>query len=73
MQFLYIFSAIALISGALASPVNQARDENTVLGYKEPCKADGSIGYCDAGYYCKADITEGTGKCCTEGAGWAMC
>ncbi|KAK1142047.1 hypothetical protein N8T08_008253 [Aspergillus melleus] len=73
MQFFYLFSAIALISGAVAGPVVQARDENTVLGYKDECASDGSLGYCDEGYYCKMDITESTGKCCTEGAGWAMC
>ncbi|KAI9044672.1 uncharacterized protein KD926_011642 [Aspergillus affinis] len=73
MQFLTLFSAIALISGAIAGPVVQARDENTVLAYKDECATDGSYGYCDEGLYCKADVTEDVGKCCDADAGWAMC
>ncbi|PLB50859.1 hypothetical protein P170DRAFT_435987 [Aspergillus steynii IBT 23096] len=73
MQFSTIFSVVALITGVIASPTLQTRDENTVLGYKDECASDGSLGYCDEGYYCKVDVSEDTGKCCEEGSGWAMC
>lgn len=56
MQFFYLFSAIALISGAIATPL-QARDENDVLGYRDECKEDGSLGWCDEGLYCKVCLT----------------
>ena len=62
MQFFYIFS-FALITGALASPTVKARDENTVLGYKDECAADGSLGYCDEGYYCKVNDTSDLNVC----------